>query len=171
MTITPLSNLLQHCQRPPRRFPKIGYPQPGSFRASARQGKRPRVDRESNGSVRPVALLASFRAIRSARTAKAEGTVIEPAGQDCDSSWRSFLPNSLANPQLFRAPETDSKAILPGTVSSTSVPAAARLSTRSLPQILSARSFMPNSPQCPSRPDSRTCWSIPRPLSRTRTRR
>src|SRR5882757_3080025 len=64
-----------------------------------------------------------------------------------------------------------SNAILRGTQSSTSVPPPVRLRTRIFPPILLARSRMPGSPQCPSRPDRNTAESIPQPSSCTRTRK
>src|SRR5689334_22425039 len=53
-------------------------------------------------------------------------------------------------------------AICAGTVSCTSVPAAALLITWSRAPIRSARSRMPDNPQCPSRPVCKTAGSIPR---------
>src|SRR5580698_2184712 len=52
--------------------------------------------------------------------------------------------------------EPFSNAIVPGTVRSTSVPAPIRLRSLRLAPILSERSRMPTSPQCPSRPECST---------------
>src|SRR5262245_16628746 len=62
------------------------------------------------------------------------------------------------------------KAMRPGTVSSSSVPAVALLQTLKRAPIFSARSRMPGSPQWPSAPASTICGGIPRPLSRTTIR-
>jgi hypothetical protein len=63
-----------------------------------------------------------------------------------------------------------SKAIPLGMDSWTSVPAAGLLKILSTPPILVVRSRMPAKPQCPSRPFSSICGSIPHPLSRIRMR-
>src|ERR1051325_9164920 len=52
-----------------------------------------------------------------------------------------------------------------GTDNSTSVPDPTRLRTLRRALILSALSRIPESPQCPSRPDSSTSKSIPQPSS------
>src|SRR4029077_453330 len=61
------------------------------------------------------------------------------------------------------------KTTWPGTESSTSVPAEGPLMTFNFAPILSALSRIPESPQCPSRPDRSTSGFIPQPLSRTKT--
>src|SRR5260370_11900790 len=85
---------------------------------------------------------------------------------DCDFSLLCFPRYSLDNHPARRPAGRYSKAIWPGTNNSTSVPATARLNTLNFPPILSALSFMPDRPQCTSRPQFKTCVSIPLPSSR-----
>ena len=59
-------------------------------------------------------------------------------------------------------------ATLFGMESRISVPAVGLLETLSSPPRFMARSRIPVRPQCPSRPVSSTCGSIPHPLSRIR---
>src|SRR5713226_4932948 len=75
---------------------------------------------------------------------------------DCDFSFCPFPEKSLDNHPPGRSSDRNSKAIWPGTDKSTSVPATARLETLNYPPILSLRSFIPDKPQCPSRPERRS---------------
>src|SRR5688572_5548563 len=64
--------------------------------------------------------------------------------------------------QCLEAPSTrGSYAVEPGTIKFTSVPAPSALITFSSPLILSVRSRIPDSPQCPSRPERTTSGSMP----------
>src|SRR4029450_3861981 len=86
------------------------------------------------------------------------------------SSTRRAHRNRFAVQDRRRPGAARSKASPAGTLSSTSVPAPARLRIFSVAPMRSARSRMPVRPQCPSRPPWTTCSPIPLPSSLTNIR-
>src|SRR5262249_10301731 len=97
-------------------------------------------------------------------------SVYFPCFLACIVSGLTFRRDHLPSHLRLLAEEGRSKAMSLGISNSNSVPAPTTLQTLSRSPISSDLSRIPLSPQCPSRPERKTCGSIPQPSSRTRIR-